>query len=208
MSEAEKKSKQNKVVKKICTPPRMSRISEESTESSFQKSVEANTNDVSEKQLFTTSSMVEMIKNVMEREETAFKEMTETFEKYKQAHNDNMAALIKLLESSTDPDNKENIQQINLTLKQAKSPAVVKNENLRILTLKKNLKESNTEQFQSPRTRNALSLYNSTRLKCPILETPKLRKEADEKFVKSAAKELSEALMTQCLLLQGTPKRK
>lgn len=131
--------------------------------------------------------VAEMIKNVIKKEE-------EAFTNYVDIHKDNMVqlrSLLNLFGSKTGEDNGR---------KFVKTPNSTE-DNLRKKVLKKNLV---SELYQSPRTRNALSLYNSLRSTNSVLETPKLDRCVRQE---SPGQYLSDALMQQCILLQ-TPVHK
>lgn len=174
----------------VATPSRMSVIQEESgspdtfTENELKcmtppvkknnNNVKNNTNDLKD--------MTDILENVIKKEEDAFAN-------YCKVHEENMIQLKLLLNKYGGQIEKENGRKFVTTPNSTK-------ENLRKKVLKKNLQ---TEVHQSPRTRNALSLYNSLRTANPVLETPKLERRMRED---SPGQFLSDALMKQCLLLQ------
>lgn len=127
-------------------------------------------------------SIGEVLEKVVKKEEDAFAN-------YCKVHQENMAQLKLLLSMCGGQTGKENGHKFVTTPNSTK-------ENLRKKVLKKNL---HTEVHPSPRTRNALSMYNSLRSTNPVLETPKFERRVRED---SPGQFLSDALMKQCLLLQ------
>ncbi|XP_028139056.1 uncharacterized protein LOC114333387 [Diabrotica virgifera virgifera] len=76
------------------------------------------------------------------------------------------------------------------------SPAILRSDDLRKSTLKKNMAAKNPDCEKSPRSQKALALYNTIRSNSFVLETPR----SDRK-----GSNLSHKIQTQCLLLQDTP---
>lgn len=132
-------------------------------------------------------NVVDVIENLVKKEEDAFAS-------YAKIHQDNMKQMKQLLHPYKSILKKEYGKKFVTTPNSTK-------ENLRKKVLKKSL---HNEVHQSPRTRSALSLYNSLRETNSVLETPRLTRHAHED---SPGKVLSDALMKQCLLLQ-TPVHK
>lgn len=93
-------------------------------------------------------------------------------------------------------------------LLKAKSSALSPlNTNLRMSTLKKNLKEKVTLQnvcSKSEKAKKAEEMYNMLRENHPVLQTP-LRKTTDNGGQTPNTRSLSMALKMQCMMLQDTP---
>lgn len=180
----------SKVTPKKVSTPRMSTISEELdindtfTENELKCMTPSNLEKIVSKN--NVNHMVDIIENVIKKQEDAFVV-------YTKVHQENMKELHLLLNLCTIRTGKENVKGKLIT-----TPKSVKNENLRKNVLRKNLQN----ELQSPRTRGALSLYNSLRSSNSSLTTPKFNRKAVEE---SPGKVLSDALMKQCLLLQTTP---
>lgn len=175
--------------KVIATPSNMSVITEESdsTETFLENEMSCVSPTIGNGVNVTTNigelkNVVDIINNLLKKEE-------EAFASYTKIHQDNMKQMRQLLNGYTSTLNKENGKKLVTTPNSTK-------ENLRKKVLKKNL---HSEVQQSPRTRNALSLYNSLRETNSVLETPRLTRHSHEE---SPGKVLSDALMKQCLLLQ------
>lgn len=182
--------------KKIVTPSRMSIIDEElEPNDTFTDNelkclasplkVKSNKNY----KVIDFKEAIDVVENVIKKQEDAF-------ESFSRIHKENTNELRLLLNSLIIKAGKENVGGKFIT-----TPSSGKKDNLRKKVLSKSLKN----EIQSPRTRSAMSLYNSLRSNNPVLETPKLNRQVRDE---SPVKVLSDALMQQCLILQGTPVRK
>ncbi|CAH1107783.1 unnamed protein product [Psylliodes chrysocephalus] len=88
------------------------------------------------------------------------------------------------------------------------SPTFSRSGDLLKNTLKKNLVAKHLD-YQSPRTKKAMELYNSMRSINPLLETPKTERKVSAETPNSiSSREMSKKLQSQCFLLQGTPNQK
>ncbi|CAH1110340.1 unnamed protein product [Psylliodes chrysocephalus] len=88
------------------------------------------------------------------------------------------------------------------------SPTFSRSGDLLKNTLKKNLVAKHLD-YQSPRTKKAMELYNSMRSINPLLETPKTERKVSAETPNSInLREMSKKLQSQCFLLQGTPNQK
>ncbi|XP_030757511.1 uncharacterized protein LOC115883306 [Sitophilus oryzae] len=139
-------------------------------------------------------------------------------------HEENYKRIFSLIES-LDDENEKSAQKENcfapkrrsLRLKNksptkpAGSPVILKAGDLRKSTLTKSLvSKCQKYQIDSPRIKNAMSLYNSTKSSCSALLTPKILKNqaSESPKISNWRANMSIKLQQQCLLLQDTPQHK